>query len=146
MLNNCAVQEGGEKDANPVYILIGKVAGTDTWAKAVCMNGKTSAIGTIESPEISGGCGTLSFDYANIFTESNGVNFKIEVIQGGSVVKTLTIDEDSVTKMTKYTYSAEVKVSGTFKLKFTNLCPSNNSSSNKDRVSIWNLMWTPCAE
>jgi hypothetical protein len=43
---------------------------------------------------------------------------------------------------TMYEGSIEVNVSGTFKLKFTNLCPSNNSSSNKDRVSIWNLTWT----
>ena len=142
ILTNCAVQEGGEKDANPVYILLGKVAGTDTWAKAACMNGKTSASGTIESPELSGGCGTLSFDYANIFTESNGVNFKIEVIQNGAAVKTIVVDEDSITKMTKYTFTEEVNVSGSFKLKFTNLCPTNDSSKNKDRVSIWNLVWT----
>jgi hypothetical protein len=142
VLTNCAVQEGGEKDANPVYILLGKVEGTSTWAKAACMNGKTSAAGTIESPELSGGCGKLTFNYANIFTESNGVDFKIDVIQGGSVVKTLNINEDNVTKMTAYTYTADINVSGSFKLKFTNLCPSNNSSSNKDRVSIWNLVWT----
>ena len=142
ILTNCAVQEGGEKDANPVYILLGKVAGTDTWAKAACMNGKTSASGTIESPELSGGCGTLSFDYANIFSETNGVNFKIEVIQNGAVVKTIEVDEDSITKMTKYTFTEEVNVSGSFKLKFTNLCPTNDSSKNKDRVSIWNLVWT----
>ena len=141
VLTNCAVQEGGEKDANPVYILLGKVAGTDTWAKAACMNGKTSAVGTIESPELTGGCGTLSFDYANIFTEANGVNFQIEVIQNGAAVKTIVVDEDSITKMTKYTFSQEVNVSGSFKLKFTNLSPSN-STSNKDRVSIWNLTWT----
>lgn len=142
ILTNCAVQEGGEKDANPVYILLGKVEGTSTWAKAACMNGKKSAAGTIESPELSGGCGKLTFNYANIFTESNGVDFKIDVIQGGSVVKTLNINEDNVTKMTAYTYTADINVSGSFKLKFTNLCPSNNSSSNKDRVSIWNLVWT----
>lgn len=142
ILTNCAVQEGGEKDSNPVYKLIGKVEGTSTWAKAACMNGKTAAVGSIESPELSGGCGKLTFNYANIFTESKGVNFKIEVIQGGSVVKTITVDEDSVTKMTAYTYTADINVSGSFKLKFTNLCPSNNSSSNKDRVSIWNLVWT----
>ena len=142
VLTNCAVQEGGEKDANPVYILLGKVAGTDTWAKAACMNGKTTAVGTIESPELTGGCGTLSFDYANIFTEANGVNFQIDVIQNGAAVKTIVVDEDSITKMTKYTFSQEVNVSGSFKLKFTNLSPSNNSTSNKDRVSIWNLTWT----
>jgi hypothetical protein len=145
VLTNCAVQEGGEKDANPVYILLGKVAGTDTWAKAACMNGKTTAVGTIESPEIAGGCGTLSFDYANIFTEANGVNFQIEVIQNGSVVKTIVVDEDNITKMTKYVFSQDVNVSGSFKLKFTNLCPSQNTG-NKDRVSIWNLVWTSYAE
>ncbi len=142
ILTNCAVQEGGDKDSNPVYKILGKVEGTSTWAKAACMNGKTAAVGSIESPELSGGCGKLTFNYANIFTESKGVNFKIEVIQGGSVVKTITVDEDSVTKMTAYTYTADINVSGSFKLKFTNLCPSNNSSSNKDRVSIWNLVWT----
>lgn len=142
VLTNCAVQEGGEKDANPVYKLLGKVAGTNTWAKAACMNGKTTAVGTIESPELSGGCGTLSFNYANIFTEANGVNFQIEVIQNGATVKTITVDEDSVTKMTELSYSTEVNVSGSFKLKFTNLSPTNNSTSNKDRVSIWNLEWT----
>ncbi len=142
VLTNCAVQEGGEKDANPVYILLGKVAGTDTWAKAACMNGKTTAVGTIESPELTGGCGTLSFDYANIFTEANGVNFQIDVIQNGAAVKTIVVDEDSITKMTKYTFCQDVNVSGSFKLKFTNLSPSNNNSSNKDRVSIWNLTWT----
>ena len=144
VLTNCAVQEGGEKDANPVYILIGKIPGTSTWAKAACMNGKTSGVGTIESPELTGGCGKLTFKYANIFTESKGVKFKIEVIQNGSAVKTITVEEKNVTKMTAYDYSADINVSGAFKLKFTNLCPSNNSSSNKDRVSIWNLEWTGC--
>jgi hypothetical protein len=70
------------------------------------------------------------------------VNFKIEVIQNGAAVKTIEVDEDSITKMTKYTFTEEVNVSGSFKLKFTNLCPTNDSSKNKDRVSIWNLVWT----
>ena len=141
VLTNCAVQEGGEKDANPVYVLLGKVAGTDTWAKAACMNGKTTAPGSIESPELTGGCGVLSFNYANIFTEANGVDFTIEVIQNGSAVKTIKVDEDTITKMTAYAFSQEVNVAGTFKLKFTNNSPSNNTG-NKDRVSIWNLEWT----
>ena len=141
---NCAIQEGYTSDINPQFICIGKVPGTDTWAKAVCINGKTSASGVLESPEIAGGCGTLSFNYGNMFSESNGVSFKVEVIQNGSVVKTLnfTKDKASVPQKTKLEGSLEVNVSGSFKLKFTNNCPSNNSSSNKDRVSIWNLTWT----
>jgi hypothetical protein len=141
---NCAIQEGYTTDSNPQFFCIGKVPGTDTWAKAVCINGKTSASGVLESPEIAGGCGVLSFNYGNLFKEANGVSFQVEVIQGGSVVKTLTFTKDnaSVVQKTMYEGSIEVNVSGTFKLKFTNLCPSNNSSSNKDRVSIWNLTWT----
>ena len=83
----------------------------------------------------------LSFNYANMFTEANGVDFTIEVIQNGSAVKTIKVDEDTITKMTAYAFSQEVNVAGTFKLKFTNNSPSNNTG-NKDRVSIWNLEWT----
>jgi DNA/RNA endonuclease YhcR with UshA esterase domain len=141
---NCAIQAGNTSDVNPQFICIDKVPGTDTWAKAVCINGKTSASGVLESPELAGGCGVLSFNYGNMFSEANGVSFKVEVIQNGSVVKELTFTKDSasVPQKTKLEGSLEVNVSGTFKLKFTNLCPTNSSSSNKDRVSIWNLTWT----
>ena len=140
---NCAIQEGNTSDVNPQFICIDKVPGTDTWAKAVCINGKTTASGVLESPEIAGGCGTLSFNYGNMFSEKNGVSFQVEVIQNDEVVKTLTFTKDnaSVPQKTKLEGSLEVNVSGTFKLKFTNLSPSA-STSNKDRVSIWNLTWT----
>ena len=143
VLTNCAVQEGYTTDINPQYILIGKVGDTDTWAKAACMNGKTSAVGTIESPEIAGGCGKLEFDFAHIFSDKNGMDFDIEVIQNGAVVKTINVKKTSseAAKMTKLHFSEEVNVSGTFKLKFTNNCPSA-TDGNKDRVSIWNLTWT----
>ena len=140
---NCAIQEGYTTDNNPQFICIGKVPGTDTWAKAVCINGKTTASGVLESPEITGGCGVLSFNYGNMFSEANGVSFKVEVIQNGSVVKELTFTKDkaSVPQKTKLEGSLDVNVSGTFKLKFTNMSPTK-STSNKDRVSIWNLTWT----
>ena len=78
-----------------------------------------------------------------MFSEANGVSFKVEVIQNGSVVKELTFTKDkaSVPQKTKLEGSLDVNVSGTFKLKFTNMSPTN-STSNKDRVSIWNLTWT----
>ena len=140
---NCAIQAGNTSDVNPQFICIDKVPGTDTWAKAVCINGKTSASGVLESPELTGGCGVLSFNYGNMFSEANGVSFKVEVIQNGSVVKELTFTKDnaSVPQKTKLEGSLDVNVSGTFKLKFTNMSPTN-STSNKDRVSIWNLTWT----
>ena len=140
---NCAIQAGHTADVNPQFICIGTVPGTDTYAKAVCINGKTSASGVLESPELTGGCGVLSFNYGNMFSEANGVSFKVEVIQNGSVVKELTFTKDSasVPQKTKLEGSLDVNVSGTFKLKFTNMSPTN-STSNKDRVSIWNLTWT----
>lgn len=140
---NCAIQAGHTADVNPQFMCIGTVPGTDTYAKAVCINGKTTATGVLESPEITGGCGVLSFNYGIMFSDKNGVSFQVEVIQNGSTVKTLTFTKDaaSVTQKTKLEGSIEVNVSGNFKLKFTNLCPSN-STSNKDRVSIWNLTWT----
>ena len=143
VLTNCAVQEGHTADINPQYILIGKVGDTDTWAKAACMNGKTSAVGTIESPEIAGGCGTLEFDFAHIFSDKKGMDFNIDVIQNGAVVKTINVKktDTEAAKMTKLHFSEAFNVSGTFKLKFTNLCPSA-TDGNKDRVSIWNLTWT----
>ena len=143
VLKNCAVQEGHTADINPQYILIGKVGDTDTWAKAACMNGKTSAVGTIESPEIAGGCGTLEFDFAHIFSDKNGMDFNIDVIQNDAVVKTINVKKTASEseKMTKIHFSEEVNVSGAFKLKFTNNCPSA-TDGNKDRVSIWNLTWT----
>ena len=143
VLTNCAVQEGYTTDINPQYILIGTVGDTDTWAKAACMNGKTSAVGTIESPEIAGGCGTLEFDFAHIFSDKNGMDFNIDVIQNDAVVKTINVKKTSseAAKMTKLHFSEEVNVSGTFKLKFTNNSPSA-TDGNKDRVSIWNLTWT----
>ena len=143
VLTNCAVQEGHTADINPQYILIGKVPGTDTWAKAACMNGKTSAVGSIESPEITGGCGTLEFDFAHIFSDKNGMDFNIDVVQNNAVVKTIHVTRTATeaAKMTKMHFSEAVNVSGTFKLKFTNNCPTKKDG-NADRVSIWNLTWT----
>jgi hypothetical protein len=141
---NCAIQSGGSSDANPVFICIGKVTGSDEWAKAVCINGKVGASGVLTSPVIAGGCGTLSFTMANVFSDKNGISFQIEVIQNGEVVKTLTVTKEAseVTQKVPIEHSVEVNVSGSFELKFTNLSPSNSSTSNKDRVSLWNMTWT----
>lgn len=145
VLTNCAVQEGHISDSNPQFVLIGKIEGTDTWAKAACMNGKTSAVGSIESPELAGGCGTLEFDFAHLFSDKNGMDFNIDVIQNNEVVKTIYVTRTATeaAKMTKLHFSEEVSVSGTFKLKFTNNCPTKKDG-NADRVSIWNLTWTGC--
>ena len=108
------------------------------------INGKTSTVGTITSPVLNGGIGSIKIRYANTYSESNGVSFQLEIKQNGEVVNTYTITyKTGVTQNTVYTEEIEdINVAGDFQMVFTNLSPSNNSTNNKDRVSIGRLCWT----
>ena len=134
---NCAIFKGGTSDSSPTFKMIG-----DASNRALCMNGKTSAVGTITSPTLTTGCGTLKFNYGLPFGDTK-IKFKVEIKQNGTVVKTITIDKASATKYTKYSHEEEVNVAGDFQIVFTNLSPSN-STSNKDRTAIWDVEWTGC--
>ncbi|MBE6192895.1 MAG: hypothetical protein E7139_03055 [Rikenellaceae bacterium] len=134
---NCCVLRGGTSNSNPNFTMFG-----ETTTHAICMNGKTSAVGKITSPILTAGCGTLEFNYGIPYSDSK-IKFKVEIMQNGAVVKTFTVDKTSVTKFTVYSHKEEaVNVAGDFQIVFTNLCPSSNSSSNKDRTAIWNVKWT----
>ena len=135
---NCAVQAGGPADANPVFP---SLLGSSTDARAWVINGKTSAVGKITSPVITTGCGTLTFNYGMTFTETNGYDFNVDIVQNGEVVKTFNVVNADNTKFGKYTFEEEVNVAGEFQIVITNNCPSA-STSNKDRYSIWDVMWT----
>ena len=136
---NCAVQAGGPKDANPVFP---SMLGTDENVRAFVINGKTTAVGKIISPALTGGLGTLSFKYGCAFSEKNGVDFKVEIEQNGAIVKTFQVTNDDTTKYKVTEWSQEVNVAGDFKIIITNNCPSAAADSNKDRYSIWDVMWT----
>ena len=138
---NCAIMGGGTSDANPKFKVFGDAA-----TRAFTMNGKTSAKGTIVSPTLTGGISAISFNYTNCFSESNGVDITITIKQNGVAVATKKLDNNSVTKLTAYTFTWDleaegVAVTGDFTIEFTNNSPSNNTG-NKDRVSIWNVEWT----
>ena len=135
---NCAVQSGGASDANPVF---NSMLGSDENTRAWVINGKTSAVGKITSPVISTGCGTLTFNYSMAFTEKNGYDFNVDIMQNGEVVKTYNVVNADNTKYAKFTFSEEVNVAGDFQIVFTNNCPSA-TDGNKDRYSIWDVMWT----
>ena len=135
---NCAILQGGTSDNNPTY----KMIGTSSATKAFCMNGKTSAVGTITSPTITTGCGTLKFNYGLPFSDTK-IKFRVDIKQAGTVVKTFTVDVPSATKLQAYTHEESINVAGEFQIVFTNLSPSN-STSNKDRTAIWNVEWTGC--
>lgn len=132
---NCAIFQGGSSDSSPTFKMIG-----DTTNRALCMNGKTSTKGTITSPTITTGCGTLKFNYGLPFSDTK-IKFSVEIKQAGSVVKTLTVDVPSATKLTAYSHEEVVNIAGEFQIVFTNLSPSN-STSNKDRTAIWDVEWT----
>lgn len=112
---------------------------------APTMNGKTSAVGKITSPTLNGGIGKLSFKCVNTFNESNGISIKVEIKQKGEVVKTenctFSSTEAGSNAICTYT-SSNLNVEGDFVIVLTNNCPSHNSNSNKDRVSVYNLTWT----
>lgn len=132
---NCAVLKGGTSNSNPAFTMIGDVSN-----RAFCMNGKTSAVGTITSPTLTDGCGTLSFSYGLPYSDTK-IKFKVDIMQNETVVKTFTVNPSSVAKQTAYTCEEAINVSGDFQIVFTNLSPSN-STSNKDRTAIWDVEWT----
>ena len=134
---NCAILKGGTSDSSPAFKMIG-----DESNRALCMNGKKSNVGTITSPTLTTGCGTLKFNYGLPFSDTK-IKFRVDIKQNGAVVKTFTVDKTSATKFAVYSHKEEaVNVAGDFQIVFTNLCPSNNGSSNKDRTAIWNVKWT----
>ena len=135
---NCAILKGGTSDSSPAFKMIG-----DESNRALCMNGKTTAVGSITSPTLTAGCGTLKFNYGLPFSDTK-IKFRVDIMQNGAVVKTFTIDNASASKLTKYSHEEDINVAGDFQIVFTNLSPSN-STSNKDRTAIWDVEWTGCA-
>lgn len=113
----------------------------------VVMNGKTSAVGSITSPTITGGCGTLSFYYSNVFSESNGANFTVQLVNPTDATDILydttvvVANEDMLPIRSIKNFTAEVNVAADFILKITNNSPSNNTG-NKDRLAIGCIEWT----
>ena len=139
---NSMLLAGGDRDSNPNFIFIGYMTGSETeYAYAPTLNGKTSSVGTLVSPVIHGGMTKLQFNYGAAMSDKN-LSFRIDVKQNGSVVKTWTVTNSNVTQRQAYTFAENCSVNGDFTIEITNLCPSN-STSNKDRVSIWNLVWDP---
>ena len=144
---NAGLLKGGSTDAAPVYAMIGKKEdGSDSWAYAVHLNGKTSAPGHLLSPSINGGIKTISFNYGYVLTD-NGIHFQVNIYSNASanpvLVKTITVHNENAVKGTPYHYEEEVNISaGDLMIEVKPLSPSQ-STSNKDRFAIWNIMWEP---
>lgn len=116
--------------------------GSDTNTRAFCILANSTQVGTITSPVLTTGCGKLKFTYALSFTDKNGIDMTVEIKQNGATVKSFAVVNTTCAKYDILTFEEEVNVAGEFQIVITNNCPSNNSSSHKDRVSIWDVMWT----
>ncbi len=138
--NNCTILEGGETESNPVYPFIGYALGSSSvYAKAPTINGGTATTGSIVSPVLNGGMKKLSFKYGYAYSGKK-FSFRVDVKQNGVVVKSWTITDDNPAIKTAHIFEENCSISGDFTIEFTNLCPSN-ATGNKDRVSIWNVLW-----
>lgn len=132
---NSQLLTGGEGSESPIFSIFG-----DSSTYAVCLNGKTTACGTLTSPTISGGLGTLTFDYCQPFSDTK-CKLTVNIKQNGSVVASDVLENNGMTKLTKYTYTHAFNISGDFVIEIVNAAPSA-STNNKDRVAVWNLTWT----
>lgn len=143
----CAIFSGAADADNSVayqtglFDFITQVPGTTDYAFAVCMMGRTDRTGIITSPTISGGCGSLSFEWGKPYGDDE-LAFRVDIMQNGAVAKTFTV-EGNPARYEVQTYTEEnINVSGDFSIVFTNLCPTNTSGSSADRVCVWNVAWT----
>lgn len=137
---NCAIQQGSADSSaenNPTF---GCIGGADV--RAVCMNGKNGSAGSITSPSLSGGIKTLSFKYGFMFAEGNlKPQFTVNIKQGGTVVATETYVCEDTEKFKVQDFSMTCNVSGNFVIEIVNDC-AGKQTSNKERISIWNLTWS----
>ena len=109
---------------------------------AVVINGKTSAIGTLTSPTLTGGIAKLTFNYGLPFTDTK-IDFDIIITDLTTSAKyEYNVSNLSATKQVVYeeTIILETVIKGNFSIEFINNSPSN-SGSNKDRTALWNIKW-----
>ena len=138
---NSAIQCGGPAGcSNPQF----EVVGPNNTYKAVCMNGKVSAPGSITSPTLTGGISKLTMKYTKMFTDTNlSATIKITDLTTGAVyTNTAAVNWDKNTKyeVEIFEWVLETPISGDFTIQVVNDCP-NNQTGNKDRMTVLELAW-----
>lgn len=114
---------------------------TDPNALIPVIDGTTARAGSLTSPTISGGIGTLSFAYGFPYSEKK-CKFTINIKQGGTIVASDTVTLDSITKAQAYSYKHDFSLKGDFVIEIVNDLYSATASGNKDRLAIADLTWT----
>ena len=143
IVNNSAIQCGGTTDMNPQFTVIG----ANNTFKAICLNGKTSAPGSLTSPTLVDGVSKIVIKYTKMFTDTDlSVTITVTDSNGNKYTDVLSVTLDKNDKYTVYTYEwvLETPVTGDFTIEIVNNCPTAQNS-NKDRITILDLTWEGAA-
>lgn len=117
--------------------------------------GLTETTGTLTSPILKGGCGTLTVAMAGGKLKNyvpKGIKVKVEIIQNKIVKKStfLEITQDEYEQNQIFNREYEVNVSGEYEIVITNACPSQIPSgtglSRAEDVLIPSVSWTGYSE
>ena len=144
---NSAIQTGGPEGCiNPQFAVIGP----DNTHKAVCMNGKVSAPGSIKSPTLTGGISKLTVNYTKMFTDTklSATVTLTDLATGTTYTHTIAREEEKNTKYVVWTdeWVLDTPITGDFTIQMVNDCPSG-ATGNKDRMTILGITWeAPAAE
>ena len=143
---NSSILVGGNKDSSPVF----KIVGSDSTHKAVCLNGKTSAPGSLISPTLTTGISKLSIKYTMPFSDTKlSVKVTIKDANGQTYAthdftRTGLSSTTDKLKLFEDEWVLETPFVGNFTIEVVNNCPSK-STSNKDRFAILSLSWEGAA-
>ena len=138
---NSAIHVGTSgSDSNPKY----QVVGPDNTYKAVCINGKTTAVGKITSPTLAGGITKLTMRYTFMFSDTKlGATITVTDLATGATYTdsiNLTVTSAEKLQIKNYEWVLETPITGAFTIEVANSSPSK-STSNKDRMTILELAW-----
>ena len=140
-----AIQCGGTTDMNPQFTVIGP----DNTYKAVCLNGKTSAPGSLTSPTLNGGLSKITLKFTKMFTDTElSVTITVTELSSGNVytyVVARSLDKNEKYQVYTEAWTLETPVTGDFTISIVNNCPTNQNG-NKDRFTILDLSWEGAAE
>ena len=104
-------------------------------------------IGIVESPNLSGGCGTLSIRYgttssANMLLEGLAFRVEIKSADGNTVLQSKDVIQNPVTPQTVYDATIEFNIAGEFIIVITNLCPMDSRMPRANAVCLLDVSWT----
>ncbi len=130
----CAVYSGDNGNDSAPYFR--SLLGRDSDVKGLAMRNDSTNGGRIESPELHGGCGTLTFRYG--VTEANKiVDFTVEIVRNGTRVKSWQVRK-TVKQCEPNDFSVDVQHSGDFRIVIRN----NFSSNGAEYTTVFQIAWS----